>query len=194
MICHYRLFDTPITTAIHDEEAVTLRLFACRTVFESKIFRSNLKLLKTTTTTKTKKKIKKLMYPSQHSPDALICRLLFSAFGCLVKSTSLWVHRNLFWQLSRHGNWHSSGPHVARYDSLSKTIFQGTLGVGDTLVSRRNAEWTTSKSEHSYSCQNCSQGPPAEKTGRRPLLGRPLCSRLPPPSPRTSRRPHRSWG
>ena len=29
--------------------------------------------------------------------------------GCGIRSTSLWVHRNLFWQLSRDGNLHGSG-------------------------------------------------------------------------------------
>ena len=29
--------------------------------------------------------------------------------GCWAGSTSFWVHRNIFWQLSRDGNWHGSG-------------------------------------------------------------------------------------
>ena len=49
--------------------------------------------------------------------------------------------------------------------------------VGDVVVGRRNAGWTTSKSGHSCPCQNCSYGLPAEKTGRGSLLNRPL--RLP---------------
>ena len=46
--------------------------------------------------------------------------------------------------------------HVWHHDSLSKTIPQGTLEVGDAMVGRGNAEWTTSKSGHPCSCQNCS--------------------------------------
>ena len=48
-------------------------------------------------------------------------------------------------------------------------------------VGRGNAEWTTSKSGQPCPCQNHSQGPPAEKTGRRFLLNHP--SRFPPRSP-----------
>ena len=32
-----------------------------------------------------------------------------SVTGCSARSTSLWVHRHLFWQLSRDGNLHGSG-------------------------------------------------------------------------------------
>ena len=70
--------------------------------------------------------------------------------------------------------------HVTRHDSLSKTILQGTLEGGRRVVGRGNAEWTTSKCGHPCPCQNCSQGRPAEKTGRRSLLNRPSSS--PPPT------------
>ena len=49
-------------------------------------------------------------------------------------------------------------------------------GVGDAVVGRRNAGWITSKSDHPCPCQNCSQGPPAEKTGRGSLLNRSSCT------------------
>ena len=45
--------------------------------------------------------------------------------------------------------------------------------VGDAMVGRGNAEWTTAKNGHPCQCQNCSRGPPADKTGRRSLLKRP---------------------
>ena len=51
--------------------------------------------------------------------------------------------------------------HVTSQDSLSKTILQGTLERG-----RR-------RGPHPGPCQNCSQGPPAEKTARGSLL--PTC-------------------
>ena len=42
---------------------------------------------------------------------------------CGARSTSLWVHRKLFWQLSRDGNLHGSG--VMRHNILSKTFLRG---------------------------------------------------------------------
>ena len=46
--------------------------------------------------------------------------------GCGARSTSLWVHRNLFWQLTET----CMVRHVTRQDSLSKTIPQGTAEGG----------------------------------------------------------------
>ena len=43
--------------------------------------------------------------------------------------------------------------------------FTATWRVGDVVVGRGYAGWTTSKSEYPCPRQNCSQGPPAEKTG-----------------------------
>ena len=53
--------------------------------------------------------------------------------------------------------------------------------VGDAVVGRGNAGWTTSKSGHVCPCQNCSQGLLAEKTERGSLLNCPSCSPSPPP-------------
>ena len=47
-----------------------------------------------------------------------------------------------------------------------QTILQGTLKPRQHHGGRGNAEWTASKSGHPCPCQNCSQRPPAEKTGR----------------------------
>ena len=69
--------------------------------------------------------------------------------------------------------------HVTRYDSLSKTIFQGTLEGGRRRGRQRKfgmhnvTEWT------SLQCQNCSQWPPVEKTGRGSLPNRSSCPRRP---------------
>ena len=49
---------------------------------------------------------------------------------------------------------------------LQKTSFRAPRSVGDDAVSRGNAGLTISKSGHPCSCQNCSQGPSAEKIGR----------------------------
>ena len=66
--------------------------------------------------------------------------------------------------------------HFTRHDSLSKPSFRAPWKVGDAVISRRNAGWTTSKSGHICQCQDCKQGSPAEKTGRGYLLKRPSCS------------------
>ena len=65
--------------------------------------------------------------------------------------------------------------HVTRHDSLSKTVLQGTLEGGQHHGQQRKC-WTDDiKVWTSLPCQNCSRGPPAEKTGRGSLLNRPLC-------------------
>ena len=56
-----------------------------------------------------------------------------------------------------------------------KPFFRAPWRVDDGVVGRRNAGWTTSKSGHPCPCQNCSPGPPAEKTSRGSLLNRPSC-------------------
>ena len=58
-----------------------------------------------------------------------------------------------------------------------KPSFRASWRVGDAVVGRGNAGWTTSKSGRHCQCQNCSQlqGPHAEKTGRGSLLNRPPC-------------------
>ena len=73
--------------------------------------------------------------------------------------------------------------HVTHHDSLSKTIIWEPWRVGNTMFGRGNSGWTTSKSGHTCPYQNCSQGPPAEKTGRESLLTSPSCPS--PPSPTT---------
>ena len=94
--------------------------------------------------------------------------------GCRARSTSLWVHRNLFWQLSRDGNLHVSGISHATAAS-PKPSFRVPWRLGEAVVGRGNAGGTSSKSGHPCPCQNCSQGPPAEKAGGGSLLNRPSC-------------------
>ena len=63
---------------------------------------------------------------------------------------------------SRDGNLHSSGmSHDKR--ASPKPSFRAPWRVGDAVVDGGNAGWTTSKSRHPCSCQNCSQGPSAEQ-------------------------------
>ena len=76
----------------------------------------------------------------------------------------LWAHRYFLWQLSRDGNLHGSGMSHATTAS-PKSSFWTLWRVGDAVVGRRNAGWTTSKSGHPWPCENCWQCPPAEKTG-----------------------------
>ena len=78
-----------------------------------------------------------------------------------------------YWQLSRDGNLHGSDMSHAMIAS-PKPFRRAPWRVGDTMVGRGNAGWTTSKSGHPCPCQNCSHGPPAEKTGGGSLLNRPL--------------------
>ena len=93
--------------------------------------------------------------------------------GCGARSTSLWVLRNLFWRLSRDRNLPGLSMLHATTASLKPSV-RASCRVDDALVSRENAGWTP-KSGHPYPRQNCSQWPPAEKTGRGSLLNNSLC-------------------
>ena len=64
-----------------------------------------------------------------------------------------------------------------------KPSFSAPWRMDDAVVGRGNAGWTTSKSGHPCSCQNCSQWPPAEKIGKGIAAGL---------SPMSPRRPNRS--
>ena len=68
---------------------------------------------------------------------------------------------------------------VLHRDSLSKAILQGTLEGGRRRGRQRKC-WMDKISGHPCPCQNCSQGPPSEKTGRGSLLNSPSC---PPDNP-----------
>ena len=95
--------------------------------------------------------------------------------GYVARSTPLPVHRNLFWNCQEtETDLHGSGTLHATTAS-PKPFFRAPWRVEDTMVSRGNAGWTASKSGHPCPCQNYSQGPPAEKTGRGSLLNRPSC-------------------
>ena len=56
-----------------------------------------------------------------------------------------------------------------------KLFFKAPWRVGDAMVGRGNAGWTTSKSGHPCPCQTCSRRPAAEKTGRASLPNRLSC-------------------
>ena len=94
--------------------------------------------------------------------------------GCRARSTSLWVHMNLFWQLSRDGYMHGSGMSYAMTAS-QKPFLRAPWRMGDAIVKRGNAGWTPLKSGHPCPCQSCSQWPSAEKTRRGSLLNCPSC-------------------
>ena len=57
----------------------------------------------------------------------------------------------------------------------AKPSFRAPLRVGDAVGGRGNPGLTTPKSGHPCPCQNCSQWPSAEKTGRESLLSRLSC-------------------
>ena len=85
------------------------------------------------------------------------------------------VQRDVFGQLSVDGSLQDSGMSHATTAS-PKPSYRAHWRVGDAVGGRGNAGWTTPKSGHPCPCQNCSQGPPTEKTGRGSLLNRPSCS------------------
>ena len=115
-----------------------------------------------------------------------------STTGCGARSASLWVHRNIFWLLSRDGNLHGSGMSHATTAS-PKPTFRAPWRMGDAVVSKGNAGWTTSKSGHPCPCKNCSQWPPAEKTGRGSLLNRPPSTPPPPPDDSMGKGTELNW-
>ena len=101
------------------------------------------------------------------------------ATGFKARSASLWVHRNLLWQLFKDGHLHGLDMSYATTAS-PKPFLRASWRVGDAMVTRGNARWTVSESGHLCTCQSCSQRPFAEKTGRESLLTDLLC---PPNSP-----------
>ena len=60
--------------------------------------------------------------------------------------------------------------------SSPKPFFRAPWRVSDAVVGRENAGWTAPTNGHPCPFQICSQGPPAEKTGRGFLLNRSPCS------------------
>ena len=76
--------------------------------------------------------------------------------GCGARSTSLWVQRNLFWQLSRDRNLHGLGMSHATTAS-PKLSSWAPRRVGDTVVGRGNAGWMTWRSWHPCPCEDCTQ-------------------------------------
>ena len=76
--------------------------------------------------------------------------------------------------LSRNGNLPGSGMSHAMTTSPNPSV-RAPWRVGDAVVGKGNAGWRTSKSERPCLCQNCSQGPPAEKTGGGSILNHLLC-------------------
>ena len=56
-----------------------------------------------------------------------------------------------------------------------KPSFRAPWRMGDAVVGRGNAGWTTPQVGHICPCQNRSWGPPAEQTRRGSLLNHPSC-------------------
>ena len=78
-------------------------------------------------------------------------------------------------QCFSHSRVRSTWPLRRAVTASPKPSFTAPWRVGNAVVSRGNAGWTTSKSGLSCSCQNCSQGSPAEEAGRGSLLNRLSC-------------------
>ena len=82
-----------------------------------------------------------------HSASLLQLFQMYSATGCGARSTSMWAHRDFFWQLPRDGKARGSG--MSRATTASpKPSFRVPCRVGDAVVGRANAGWT-SNSGHS---------------------------------------------
>ena len=93
------------------------------------------------------------------------------SFGTSWRVGDALIHRNLFWPLSKDGHLHGLGMSHA-ITASPKLSLKAPRRMGDAVAGRGNAGWTTTKSGHPCPGQNCSQGPPAEKTGRRSLQNR----------------------
>ena len=73
------------------------------------------------------------------------------------------INRNLVQQMSWDGNLHGAEmSHAMTASPIS--FFRAPWRVGDTVVGRENAGWTTSESGRPCPCQNCSQWPLAGNT------------------------------
>ena len=84
--------------------------------------------------------------------------------------------------------------HVTRHESLSKTILQGTVEGWRRRGRQRKCWMGDIKEWTSCPCQNCSQGPSAERTARRALPNRPSCPNNDPNRPRNRTEPNRTEG
>ena len=65
--------------------------------------------------------------------------------------------------------------HVNAPTASPKPSFRARWRVDDAVVGRGNDVRKASKNRHICPCHNCSQEPPAQKTGRGSLLNRPSC-------------------
>ena len=92
----------------------------------------------------------------------------------LLEHDSSFASMQTLFQQSRDGNLHGSGMSHATIASPKRSI-RASWRMGDAVVGRENAGWAKSKNGHISLCQNWSQGPPVEKTGRGTLLNRPSC-------------------
>ena len=78
---------------------------------------------------------------------------------CGPRSTILWAHRNLFWQLPRDRNPHGTG--MSRAVTASPELSFRTPSKGSlVVVCRGHAGWTESKSGRPCPCQNYPSGHP----------------------------------
>ena len=82
---------------------------------------------------------------------------------------------SLVWRMSRDGKLHGSDMSHATTAS-PKPSLRVPWRVGDAMVGRGNAGWTTWESGHFCPCQNCSQGPPYRKDWKRISAESPLMS------------------
>ena len=82
---------------------------------------------------------------------------------CGARSISQWVHRNLLVAQCQETETCMVRACYTPRQPLQNHPSRATWRVGDTVVGRGNAGWTTSKSGHSFPCQNCPQWPQSVK-------------------------------
>ena len=91
---------------------------------------------------------------SEETSPLLLPGAQHQRLGAEQDQPSCGAHGSLYWQLSRDGNSQGSGMSRTTTASL-KSSFTAPSMVGDAVVDRRNAEWTTPKSGRPCPCQDC---------------------------------------
>ena len=91
---------------------------------------------------------------------------------CGARSTSVWVHSNLFWQLSKDSNLHDLG--MSHATTASPNHPSGHLGgLAMPWSAEKKLHGKLKKNGHPCPSQTRSQGPPVKRAERGSVLNRP---------------------
>ena len=105
----------------------------------------------------------------------LLARLLLFIYALMVHQISRrdcrkrFLMAHLFQRLSRDGHSYGSGT-LRAMTASPKPSFRASRRLGDVVISRGSAGWTTQKSGHPCLPQNCLWWPRVKRTGRGSLL------------------------